>query len=251
MVGDETIPLSTGQLASRTGVSPDTLRHYERQGILPAAERSSNRYRVFPESAVERVALIRRALAVGFTIKELQRILGERDRGGAPCQGVRALAGEKRADVGVRLAGVARAPQQGGDARLTLPVLASDGFDGIQDQGTLAEGLFISTGYLVGTVAPANERFVAAYRRRYPEAGLPDQGAAASYDAVYLVASAISRAGNDRLKVRDAISEIGTRAPAFDGAVGRLAFDANGDVPDVPVRIGMVHAGELVPARAH
>ncbi|MEP6572399.1 MAG: ABC transporter substrate-binding protein [Gemmatimonadota bacterium] len=161
---------------------------------------------------------------------------------------------EKRAQfimLAGNLAEGSRVLQQVRDAHLTLPVLASDGFDGIQDQGTIAEGLFISTGYLVGTVSPANQRFVAAYRRRYPGAGLPDQGAAASYDAVYLVASAIARAGNDRRRVRDALSEIGTGAPAFDGVVGRLAFDANGDVPDVPVRIGMVHAGELVPARAH
>ncbi len=95
--------MSIGALAKKAGVSPDTLRHYERNGVLPAPERSSNGYRVFPESALVRVTLIRRALSVGFTLKELSRILGERDRGGAPCRGVRALAGEKLADVERRL----------------------------------------------------------------------------------------------------------------------------------------------------
>lgn len=95
--------ISIGELGKKAGVSPDTLRHYEKNGVLPAPERSSNGYRLYPESALERVTLIRRALSVGFTLKELSRILGERDRGGAPCRGVRALAGEKLADVDRRL----------------------------------------------------------------------------------------------------------------------------------------------------
>jgi hypothetical protein len=47
--------------------------------------------------------LVRRALAVGFTLDELARVLGKRDRGGAPCAEVRKLAAEKLADVELRL----------------------------------------------------------------------------------------------------------------------------------------------------
>ena|GEM_PF-2292735 len=59
--------------------------------------RQENGYRVYPESVVGRVLLVRRAVALGFTLGELARLLGERDRGGAPCHEVRALAGEKLA----------------------------------------------------------------------------------------------------------------------------------------------------------
>lgn len=81
-----------GELAAAAGVSTDTLRHYERKGVLPKPNRASNGYRRYPANALERVRLIRNALAVGFTLDELSRFLSERDQGGAPCGAVRALA---------------------------------------------------------------------------------------------------------------------------------------------------------------
>ncbi len=88
-----------GELAGAVGVSTDTLRHYERKGVLPRPGRTANGYRRYPETALERVLMVRRALAVGFTLDELARILNERDRGGTPCRRVRALASEKLSDV--------------------------------------------------------------------------------------------------------------------------------------------------------
>ncbi len=87
--------LSSGALAHATGTSVDTLRHYERRGLLPATRRLSNGYRRFPAAAGARVQLIQRALAMGFGLDELGRILKSRDRGRPPCQEVRALAAEK------------------------------------------------------------------------------------------------------------------------------------------------------------
>jgi DNA-binding transcriptional MerR regulator len=83
--------LTRSSLAQRTGVSPDTLRHYERKGVLPSPPRSANGYRRYPESAIARVQLVQRALAVGFTLDELARVLREREAGGAPCRQVHAL----------------------------------------------------------------------------------------------------------------------------------------------------------------
>lgn len=94
----------SGELARIAGVSPDTLRYYERKGLLARPRRSANGYREYPASALGRVNLVRRALGVGFTLDELARILVVRDRGGAPCQQVRALAGKKLAEVEARLA---------------------------------------------------------------------------------------------------------------------------------------------------
>ncbi len=87
-------PMRSGELARRAGVSTDTLRHYERKGLL-LPRRSPNGYRAYPPAALVRVRLIRRALSVGFTLDELARILRVRDRGGAPCHEVRALAAAK------------------------------------------------------------------------------------------------------------------------------------------------------------
>jgi DNA-binding transcriptional MerR regulator len=82
-------------VARTTGVSTDTLRHYERRGLLPGVTRTVAGYRRYPAAAVERVLLIQRALVVGFSLNDLKRVLGVRDRGGAPCQSVRALVGER------------------------------------------------------------------------------------------------------------------------------------------------------------
>lgn len=90
-----TRPLYSGELARLTGISADTLRFYERRGLLPSAPRTASGYRLFPHEALDRVKLIRGALAIGFSVAELSDILRERDNGGAPCRRVRELAAEK------------------------------------------------------------------------------------------------------------------------------------------------------------
>lgn len=96
--------LSTGKLAKEAGVSTDTIRHYERLGLLPIARRSSNNYRSFPAESLHRLKLIRRALSFGFTLGELAGILHKRDGGGLPCAEVRALAAEKLAQAELNIA---------------------------------------------------------------------------------------------------------------------------------------------------
>ena len=87
--------LRSGALAKSAGVSPDTIRHYERIGVLPRATRTEAGYRVYPASAVERVLIVQRALRIGFTLAELAEVLKARDAGGAPCRRVYQLAQEK------------------------------------------------------------------------------------------------------------------------------------------------------------
>ena len=91
--------LQSGELATLAGVSRDTLRHYEREGLLTAPQRSQNGYRHYPPQALERVRLIRSALAIGFTVDELRDILQARERGLAPCRQVHALALEKAREL--------------------------------------------------------------------------------------------------------------------------------------------------------
>jgi DNA-binding transcriptional MerR regulator len=87
--------LRSGALAKAVGVSPDTIRYYERIGVLPAASRTDSGYRLYPASAVDRVRLVQRALCIGFTLTELAEILKVRDAGGTPCQRVYQLARKK------------------------------------------------------------------------------------------------------------------------------------------------------------
>ena len=87
--------LRSGALAKATGLSPDSIRHYERIGVLPRASRTNSGYRVYPASAAERVLVVQRALRIGFTLAELAEVLKARDAGGTPCRRVYQLAQEK------------------------------------------------------------------------------------------------------------------------------------------------------------
>jgi DNA-binding transcriptional MerR regulator len=91
--------LAPREVARQCGVSPDTLRHYERKGLLPGPARTGSGYRRYPADTVARVLLVQRALVVGFTLDELARVLRERDRGEPPCRGVRDLVATRLADL--------------------------------------------------------------------------------------------------------------------------------------------------------
>lgn len=83
--------MQSSELARLAGVSVDSLRYYERNRLLPAVQRSSAGCRLFPPEAFMRVQMIRGALSVGFSIKELGQIFTVRDYGGTPCHQVRKL----------------------------------------------------------------------------------------------------------------------------------------------------------------
>jgi DNA-binding transcriptional MerR regulator len=116
--------LRSSELAKLAGVSTDTLRHYERVGVLPQARRSTNGYREYGRDTVEHVSVVRNALTVGFTLNELARVFKMRRRGGAPCREVRDLAADKLAHVEVLLRDITavrdrlRATLKDWDARL-------------------------------------------------------------------------------------------------------------------------------------
>ena len=100
--------LRIGQLAKAAGLSPDTLRHYERLGLLPPAARTSGGFRKYPASSLRRITVIQRALAIGFSLAELAGIFRERAAGRTPCQRVRALAGAKLDRLGAQVVALGR-----------------------------------------------------------------------------------------------------------------------------------------------
>jgi len=100
--------MRSGELARAAGVSPDTLRHYERAGLLPTPRRLSNGYRLYAPDALRTVQLIQGALSIGFTLAEVSVFLKERRRGSPPCRRVYALAAERLADTEKRIESLIR-----------------------------------------------------------------------------------------------------------------------------------------------
>jgi len=91
--------VQSGELSRLAGISTDTLRHYERLGVLPKPPRTNGGYRDYPANSLDRVRLIQSALKVGFSLPELATILRMRDRGDVPCHRVRAVAEHKLQDI--------------------------------------------------------------------------------------------------------------------------------------------------------
>jgi MerR family copper efflux transcriptional regulator len=69
-----------GELAARCGVSPDTIRFYEREGLLPAPRRTASGHRIYGSEALVRLQFIRRAQGIGLTLQDIGEILLLRDR---------------------------------------------------------------------------------------------------------------------------------------------------------------------------
>jgi len=87
--------MNIGQLARRCGVPIDTIRYYERQGLLPAARRGANGYRQYHDGDVRRLRFVRRAKELGFSLEEIAGLLALSDARGADMAQVRAAAEEK------------------------------------------------------------------------------------------------------------------------------------------------------------
>jgi len=128
---------------------------------------------------------------------------------------------------------------------LTIPAMGGDGLEQIALAGPVANGTYVTSSYFPQTDTPANRRFVAAYRKRFPDAGDPNGSGAAAYDIVHMLAETMARVGTDRQAVRDAFAGIGTTTPAHEGAMGTIAFDENGDVPSLKIYVGEVRDGVM------
>ena len=91
--------LTTGTLARRGRVNLETVRYYERQGLLPRPPRLPSGYRVFPEDAVRRIHFIKRAQQLGFSLQEIKDLLGLRVNPRTTCADVRRRAEAKIGDI--------------------------------------------------------------------------------------------------------------------------------------------------------
>jgi Hg(II)-responsive transcriptional regulator len=96
--------MKIGQVATQAGVNIDTLRYYERRGLLAEPERRPSGYRVYPEETVSLIRFIKRAQDLGFTLKEIEELISLRGGDGKRRSEVRALAEAKMQDIDQKLA---------------------------------------------------------------------------------------------------------------------------------------------------
>jgi len=102
------VSMSIGELGRATGTNVETVRYYERIGLLPKPPRSGGNYRIYGAAARDRLGFIRRARELGFSIEEIRALLGLADRPDRPCAEVDALATRHLAEVEARIADLER-----------------------------------------------------------------------------------------------------------------------------------------------
>ncbi len=105
---DEMTRMKIGELAKQAGAGIDTVRFYEREGLLPAPQRRASGYRAYEPGDVVRLRFIRRAKALGFTLAEIRDLLALSSRRNDDMAGLKASATEKLADIEVRLVELTR-----------------------------------------------------------------------------------------------------------------------------------------------
>jgi DNA-binding transcriptional MerR regulator len=96
--------LTVSALADQAGLSPDTVRYYERVGLLPKPARSAAGYRLYDQAAIGRLRLIKGAQRAGLRLREIGELLQVADRGQCPCGHTEALLTERLAEVRAELA---------------------------------------------------------------------------------------------------------------------------------------------------
>jgi DNA-binding transcriptional MerR regulator len=92
-----------GELAKRTDLSIDAIRFYERRKLLPPASRSTGRFRLYTNEAIDRLLFVRRMQGLGFSLQEIKELMGVRSDRAHACSAVRQFLKTKLADVAERM----------------------------------------------------------------------------------------------------------------------------------------------------
>lgn len=101
-------PMQIGELAGRTGVNIETIRYYERAGLLPAPPRSEGRRRLYDMEHVRRLRFVRRGRELGFSLDDIRALLAIVDEGDADCTAAKDIALRHLADVHGKIASLRR-----------------------------------------------------------------------------------------------------------------------------------------------
>ncbi len=108
MATEPTATHTIGVVARRAGIGVETIRYYERQGLIANPPRTPSGYRKYPTETIDRLRFIRRAKELGFTLREIGELLGLRIDGRDGCDQIRGLAAEKLAGIERRIADLHR-----------------------------------------------------------------------------------------------------------------------------------------------
>ena len=99
--------MSVAQVAARVGVRPDTIRYYERAGLLPPAPRTTGAHRRYGEDSVDRLHFIQGAQRLGLRLRDIATLLTVRDTGSCPCEPAEALLRKRITELDAELARLA------------------------------------------------------------------------------------------------------------------------------------------------
>jgi len=100
--------LSIGQVGAATGTKVETIRYYERIGLLPKPDRTSGNYRSYPSEHVHRLAFIRRARELGFAIEDVRELLDLAGHSERPCAGIDQIAARHLTMIEAKIATLKR-----------------------------------------------------------------------------------------------------------------------------------------------
>ncbi|MGH7584857.1 MAG: branched-chain amino acid ABC transporter substrate-binding protein [Gemmatimonadales bacterium] len=133
---------------------------------------------------------------------------------------------------------------------VAIPVLGGDGLEQIERLGPMANGTYVSSSYLPEIATEGNRKFLEAWRARYPDLPPPNGSGIYTYTALHLLKQVMGRVGTDRHAIRRALAEVGGKEPAFEGPLGPVAFDSNGDLVNPQVYVGVARDGRMGLAEA-
>lgn len=101
---DQARSLKIGEISRRSGVGIEALRFYEKSGLIDRPGRTGSGYRMYPVAVLERLAFIKQAQVLGFSLVEIKRIIDEKRAGQSPCAEVREIVRQRLQEVDQRLA---------------------------------------------------------------------------------------------------------------------------------------------------
>ncbi len=92
--------LTIGQVAGAAGVNVETIRYYQRRGLILEPQKPVNGYRIYPQATISRLSFIKRAQALGFTLEEITKLL---DLGDGKCEETQEIARQKLEQIATRM----------------------------------------------------------------------------------------------------------------------------------------------------
>ncbi len=161
---------TVSQLAAAAGISPDTVRYYEREGLLPPPQRTASGYRRFEASMLDRLAFISGCRNLGLTLADIKDLLAVRDTGVCPCEPAERHLTRRLAEVDRRIAELTALRAQMAHMLAAIPTgdcpppepgtwcVRADGADGAQPCDHEEGGACRCTDAIVTAVAADAER---------------------------------------------------------------------------------------------